>query len=175
MAKILTADYNTRDSVLFKKSLSVAIPTDSSTKLIIQTLIDVFKDIGGGAGLAAPQIGFDKRIILCCYSRNLQDIEILINPEYKPIGNKSSEGWEGCFSIPNTVAKVNRWNDIKISYYNINGKEVISELNGQKARIFQHEFDHLEGVLMPDKASDIKTFEQKEDYLNFFKNFCVKT
>lgn len=172
MSKILTTNSDFQNSTLYAKSSNVDIPIDSNTKYTIETLVSTFKNIGGGRGLAAPQIGFNQRIILCCYSKNANDIEILINPRYKPNRSKLEEGWEGCFSVPNTLALVTRWNSIIASYYDLHGKEINIELNGIKARVFQHEYDHLEGKLIIDNATDIKIFEYKADYIHSLRVLC---
>jgi len=98
-----------------------------------------------GLGLAAPQVGYDLRIFV------FNKEEIIINPI---IIAGSSKIWseESCLSIPNASFKVRRWEEITVAYYNIEGK-IINDLilKGLESVIFQHEFDHLKGILIKDK------------------------
>lgn len=170
MTKILTTEDNGDLQQLLQESHAVRIPLSINTKDNINKLIIIFRNGGGGAGLAAPQIGIKKRIMLCCYDRNIQNMEIIINPEYRPTKNTLEYGWEGCFSVPNTFGLIARWQSIYVSYYNPDGTKIDKELNDMAARIFQHEYDHLNGDLIINKSKEIKKFDQKTDYINFLKN-----
>lgn len=101
-----------------------------------------------GVGLAAPQIGISKRIIVI--DPGDQYIE-MINPE---IIYKEGEvlGREGCLSVPDMVGWLNRAQKIRVRGLNRNGEDMEIEAEDMLARVFQHEIDHLDGILFPDKA-----------------------
>lgn len=109
-----------------------------------------------GVGLAAPQIGISKRIIVI--DPGDQYIE-MINPEI--IYKEGEElGREGCLSVPGTVGWLNRAQKIRVTGLNREGENIEIEAVDLLARVFQHEIDHLEGILFPDKA--IRTRKDKD-------------
>lgn len=104
-----------------------------------------------GVGLAAPQIGVSKRIVIVDPGDNLYE---MINPEI--IFREGEElGSEGCLSIPNVRGLVSRSSNIRVRGLNRHGEEIELEASGLLARVFQHEIDHLDGVLFIDKATNI--------------------
>ena len=114
-----------------------------------------------GIGLAAPQIGISKRIFVVDGSM-LEDEDmkkfkqVFINPV---IEDESGEVWsfeEGCLSIPNVRGDVGRRSVIKITYYDESWQKKTEEFGGMRARVIQHEFDHIEGKLFVDYLSPIK-------------------
>ncbi len=161
---------NPKDLVaLREKSAEVVWPLAQKTHAIIQSMIQAVKDKGVAAGLAAPQIGFKQRIILCSFDRRFESLEVMINPRYEPLGHQKTEGWEGCFSVPRSMAMVSRWESISVSYCKPSGDRVEQVLEGRAARIFQHECGHLEGELIIDIAKVLKTFETEEAYQAFLQ------
>lgn len=125
-----------------------------------------------GVGLAAPQIGVSRRIIIVA-SRptprypHAPDMEpaVMINPGYRPLSATREKGWEGCLSIPGIRALVPRHTDIGIHYTDEHGHLVESELNGFVARIFQHEIDHLDGMVYLDRVEDNRDIFSESEYL----------
>jgi peptide deformylase len=108
-----------------------------------------------GVGLAAPQIGVSKRIIVVDIGDNLIE---LINPEI--ISREGEQtGTEGCLSVPGTVGIVKRYNQVTVKGLDREGKEIFYEGERLLARALQHEIDHLEGILFIDRASEVR----KED------------
>jgi peptide deformylase len=106
-----------------------------------------------GVGLAAPQIGKNIRLIVI----NTKDgVLYLFNPKIVKSSLAKEWGEEGCLSVPNTFGQVKRSKKIKCIYLDISGKEIKTEPQGLLARIFQHEIDHLEGILFIDKAKKIE-------------------
>lgn len=156
-------------AALREKSAEVVWPLTQKTHTIIQSMIQAIKDKGIAAGLAAPQIGFKQRVILCSFDRRFESLEVMINPRYEPLGNQKAEGWEGCFSVPRSMAIVSRWESIRASYSKPSGERVDQILEGKAARIFQHEYGHLEGELIIDIAKVLKTFETEEAYQAFLQ------
>jgi peptide deformylase len=154
---------------LRRKSTLITFPIQPYVLKIIKQMHNTLVGLGGGAGIAAPQIGENKRVMLCSYNRDMDSTDVIINPSYSIAENKKQYYWEGCFSIPLTLAKVARWSKIHVSYFNINGEKIEKTLTSQSAEIFQHEYDHLSGVLITDIALNTQTFKTKEQYDNFLK------
>lgn len=169
MNEIVTLYNDLESKILLTESVPVPMPIDSETKHIVESLMMTLKKQGWGGGLAAPQIGFNRRVMICSYSRQIEDVEVIINPTYYPNDNICEEGWEGCFSIPLTMARIVRWQNIKVSYFNLLGQKIIKNLVKNPARIFQHEYDHLEGEVMINKSQIVKTFRSKEEYQKFLR------
>lgn len=121
---------------------------------IVNDMIDTVKDDKFAAvGLAAPQIGISKRIIVLHYD----DIEVLINPEIEVVGEDFFEGEEGCLSIFSFPCKVKRVKNIRLTAKDLSGKEIVIEASDMLAKILQHEIDHLNGKLFIDYLSkDVK-------------------
>jgi peptide deformylase len=108
-----------------------------------------------GLGLAAPQIGVSKRIIVVDPGNNLIQ---LINPEIIRAEGEQN-GSEGCLSVPRKVGWVNRAKKILVRGLNPEGNSVEINAEDLLARVLQHEIDHLDGILFPDKATKIRTDE----------------
>lgn len=105
------------------------------------------------AGLAAIQVGVDKRVF-CILKENDGAFEIMINPEIKIFNDEKIIGIEGCLSVPAKEGRVSRYKKIKVKYLDRNGKIRKAVFRNQEAREIQHEYDHLEGILFTDKLSD---------------------
>lgn len=105
-----------------------------------------------GVGLAAPQIGVSKRMIVIDTGNNLIE---LINPNITSMEGEQI-GSEGCLSLPGVVGLVPRAQKVCVTGLNRNGEEVEIEASDLLARAFQHEIDHLDGILFTDKATEIR-------------------
>jgi peptide deformylase len=116
-----------------------------------------------GAGLAAPQIGYDLRIFVNAFGRDLEadgfpdaldDPEVYINPKITRFSKKQFLKSEGCLSIPGVTVDIARSYDIDIEYTNLKGEKVISKKEHTwRAKCLQHELDHLNGILFIDLLS----------------------
>jgi peptide deformylase len=112
--------------------------------------------ICGGIGLAAPQVGQNVRLIVLMQMdiSNMIDQQYpycaLINPVILSKSGKMIEDTEFCLSVPGKGKRVRRYEQIRVSYTNLEGKEVVVRLDGLKARCVQHEIDHLDGKLILD-------------------------
>jgi len=111
----------------------------------------------GASGMAANQWGLRKRIFLYCPDgSDTRDLDVIINPSYEPWVDKlvgticEDNAWEGCFSVPAMRGFIKRYTCIQASYQDEKGKKITRELNGWYARVFQHETDHLNGLLYDD-------------------------
>ncbi|KNF08738.1 peptide deformylase Def [Gottschalkia purinilytica] len=136
------------DPLLRKKSREIE-KIDDKIKTLVKDMIEtMYKE--EGVGLAAPQVGILKRVVVIDVGEGLFTI---INPE---IIEEQGEiiDYEGCLSIPGQSGKVSRPAKIKVKYTDIDGNEKIVEAEGFLARAFCHEIDHLDGVLYIDKLVD---------------------
>jgi peptide deformylase len=118
-----------------------------------------------GAGLAAPQIGVPLRLVIFGVTSNPRYPEappipetVLINPRLTPLGPERSSGWEGCLSVPGLRGLVPRWQRIRYEGFDGEGNRIDRRVDGFHARVVQHECDHLDGVLYPDRIEDRLAF-----------------
>jgi peptide deformylase len=111
-----------------------------------------------GIGLAAIQIGVPKRIIVMDISRDEDKKEprYFVNPVIKNKNNETSKYEEGCLSVPDQFAEIERPNECEVEYLDYNGKKKLLKADGLLATCIQHEIDHLEGVLFIDYLSKLK-------------------
>lgn len=125
-----------------------------------------------GAGLAAPQIGVDLRVVIFGGSPNPRYPEapnvpdtVLVNPVLVPLSEEEQEGWEGCLSVPGLRAWVPRWQHLRYAGFDETGRRFEREVDGFHARVVQHECDHLDGVLYPMRVKDMRRFGFVEELL----------
>ncbi len=125
-----------------------------------------------GVGLAAPQIGISKRIILIASHPTSRyphapsmEPTVMINPGFQPLTEIREKDWEGCLSIPGIRALVPRYKNISIHYTDEQGDCVETQLDGFVARIFQHEFDHLDGMVYLDRVENNQDILSESEYL----------
>ena len=123
-----------------------------------------------GAGLAATQIGELKRVMIFGVDRNERypDAEavpmtVLVNPEFSVISDEIGGIWEGCLSVPGMRGYVERRARIKYRGYDPHGMLIEREADGFHAIVFQHEYDHLDGILYPDRIADRSLFGYTEE------------
>lgn len=122
-----------------------------------------------GLGLAAPQIGVNKMVALITRVDKVdKPIEVIINPEILWMSDEKEADYEGCLSVSQGVGKVARSTRIKVQFRNMDNQIIEDELSGMAARIFQHEYDHLNGILFIDKKTD-DPFLSLEEYLEIKK------
>ena len=119
---------------------------DDKIKGLIDDMIVTMKK-KGGVGLAAPQVGVAKRVIVVQTKDGAQGF---INPEILERSDEEEIGLEKCLSIPGREVEVKRAKTIVIKSLNREGKEIIMEVEGYEARVFQHEIDHINGILIID-------------------------
>ena len=138
---------------------------------VIAQMLDVLAD-SNGVGLAAPQIGHSICAIVVASKPTkrypdapLMQPVVMINPSFQALSDKQKKDWEGCLSIPAIRALVPRYKEIKISYTDVTGNKINTQLEGFIARVFQHEFDHLEGKVYLDRVeSNQDIFAESEYY-----------
>ena len=122
---------------------------DDAIRNLAASLVDTMLK-NNGIGLAAPQCGVHKRIIVVSDEGT---IRIFINPEIIFKSDAIVDGEEGCLSIPETYVNKKRHESVTIKYRNLVGHPHLETHTGLCARIIQHEIDHLDGILMTDEAS----------------------
>ncbi len=157
---------------LREKSLPVPENEISSkeTKKIIRDMFDTMQE-AQGLGLAAPQIGVKKQIVVVGFDASerypdlKEEIEhhVLINPKIKVLDDKVEGYWEGCLSVPGLRGYVERPRKIKLSWYDQKEEYHDKIIEGFDAVVYQHECDHLEGILYVDRLKDPSLFGFSEE------------
>jgi len=118
-----------------------------------------------GAGLAAPQIGESQRVVIFGVEQNPRypDAEevpftVLVNPKLVMLTRDIEEDWEGCLSVPGMRGVVPRYTRLRYSGFDAEGNPIEREAEGFHARVVQHEVDHLDGILYPQRITDMSKF-----------------
>lgn len=152
------------DPLLFRVSEPV---TGFDTPELHALIADMFDTMAAlsGAGLAAPQIGVSKRVVIFGVEANPRypDAEpvpttVLINPIIEILGQERDDGWEGCLSVPGMRGLVSRYTRLCYRGFDQYGKPIDREVRGFHARVVQHECDHLDGILYPMRLKDMRLF-----------------
>lgn len=125
-----------------------------------------------GIGLAAPQVGVLERVALVAVPGNSSrypeseeyELDFYINPEWEVLDESKIGIWEGCLSVPGLRGYVDRASHLRLKYLDREGKAHEKEVKGFPAIVFQHEFDHLDGVLFVDRIQDKEKFAFIEEY-----------
>ena len=142
--------------ILRKKSNKILVFDDELKK--IEKALKKFLIDKNGVGIAAPQIGIHKRIILCNFDE--KTLITMCNPEILYTSKKIILSEEGCLSLPGIWGKVNRPDKILVKYQDIKGKNYELQLTKFNARIVLHEIDHLNGILFYEKISGEFTYQK---------------
>ncbi|MGI6410924.1 MAG: peptide deformylase [Bacteroidales bacterium] len=147
--------------VLRKKSVDISQDYPDLKQLIENMFETMYK--AEGIGLAAPQIGENINLVvvdarvLAKDRPELQDfIRVFINPKITCNSEQKVTVEEGCLSIPSIYENVNRYESLNVEYFNENFEKVTEVLEGHKAIVIQHEFDHLQGIVFTDRISPIR-------------------
>jgi len=153
--------------------LQQAVPVEAFDTPELHALIDDMRDTmaaQNGAGLAAPQIAVSRRVIIFGLEHNPRypEVEpipetILINPVIEVLDEQTEDGWEGCLSIPGMRGKVPRYRAIRYHGVDAQGEYIEREVDGFHARVVQHEYDHLDGILYPQRIIDMRDFGFEEE------------
>jgi len=134
-----------KDKILRKKSKKVA-KIDDSIRNLGESLIETML-ANNGVGLAAPQCGIMKRIIVVLVN---EEPKVMINPEIIFTSEEKEISEEGCLSIPQTYIEKERYSKVTVKYRNLQGHPQLENYEGLVSRIIQHEIEHLDGILMTD-------------------------
>ena len=150
-------------SILRKKSVDLPVPLDKESREIIKILIDSFIERDDASGLAAPQIGINKRVVVFRNKgfegkgkiKDPNDFEVLVNPRINQTRGEKVTMVEGCLSCPDIQVEISRFPEIKVRALNAKGEKINTRYLDYVARVIQHEIDHLDGKLIVDYGGDI--------------------
>jgi peptide deformylase len=152
------------DPVLRRKARPVT-KFDSDLQTLIKDMIETMR-AAPGVGLAAPQVNVSERLIVVEYAKHEDDedteekparkkLYVMANPEIIKASEETELGVEGCLSVPGVVGEVERFSMILVKGLNLHGKPMKVKVEGWLARIFQHEIDHINGIVFPDRATRV--------------------
>ena len=149
---------------LYERSEEVDIFDTPDLHRLIQDMKDTMAHLNG-AGLAAPQIGVLKRVVIFGFETNQRypqagavPFTVLINPTITSLDDSMEEGVEGCLSVPGLSGSVPRYVNIRYTGYDEYGEAIDRTVSDFHARVVQHECDHLDGVLYPSRIKDFTSF-----------------
>jgi peptide deformylase len=170
------------NKLLLEKSSYIEDIMSEETQEIIEDMLYTTSYLNERVGLAAPQVGILKRIIVyrvpaksinprydLISSAPQEEIpwSVLINPVITPLSDKKIAGWEGCISVPGMLGEVYRYENIRYSGINEHNKLIERTVSGFHARLIQHEYDHLDGILYPMRINDITKFGCEDEILKW--------
>lgn len=150
----------------------VANPVEAfGTDELAQLLDDMVEtmDDAGGTGLAATQVHVPLRVVVYFVSEGRGGMEegipltALINPVITPLDESIGYGWEGCLSVPGLTGLVPRYEHVKLEAQDFEGNPISFEAHGFHARVLQHECDHLDGILYPQRMDDLSLLMYSEE------------
>ena len=147
------------DPVLRRKARPVT-RFDDSLQTLVDDMVETMR-LAPGVGLAAPQVGISERVIVVEYPVNDEKEDapkklfVVINPEIKQLSAETEAGVEGCLSLPGLQGEVERALAVTVKGLTRHGQPVRIKAQGWLARIFQHEIDHLNGIVFTDRATKV--------------------
>ena len=158
------------DSRLRNQAQKIIEPTEAEIIELAKNLITTAEQ-ANGVGIAAPQIGQSWRVFIVASRPSIRyphapqmSPTAMINPVLLSHSNEVVKDWEGCLSVPDVRALVPRYREIEVAYTDIEGKQQYQVLSDFVARIFQHELDHLNGVLFPDRVVATEDLYTQAEY-----------
>ena len=158
--------------ILIQKCKPVKDIATPEIRQIIHNMTETMLD-ANGIGLAAPQVHINKQIIIF---RELVDgdedeikITALINPKVSKMSDETENQWEGCLSIPGMSGLVKRYSKIKYEGYDMSGNIIIKEVDGINARVVQHEYDHLMGILYINRLAHKNAYGYSDEIEKYWK------
>ena len=158
------------DPVLRERAREVAVDELPELQGLIDDMIATMRE-AGGAGLAANQVGDLHRILVAEVDHNPRypykqplPLTVMVNPVIEPVGPETMPIIEGCLSVPNLRGELERFSAIRVSYLDREGTPRESTFESLSAGTFQHEVDHLDGILFLDRVTDPRTFMTWEEF-----------
>ena len=152
--------------VLRNAASIVKDPTAAWVRRLVDDMVETMED-AGGTGIAAPQVHQPCRIVVFRVTGDRltelpgdvpQDLTVLVNPVVETLGEERVLGWEGCLSVPGLRGVVPRHLRVRYRGTGLDGEVIEREVEGFHARVVQHECDHLEGILYPQRMTDHRLF-----------------
>jgi peptide deformylase len=162
--------------VLRGKAAPVPDPWAPEIRRLAADMLETMED-ANGAGLAAPQVHVPLRLVMFHVPAHRttegegpppQGLTILINPVIEPLDEEKELGWEGCLSLPGMLGAVPRFKRIRYRGLDLDGNPIEREASGFHARVVQHECDHLDGILYPQRMEDLSLFGFADDMRKSF-------
>ena len=151
-------------STLLRQVAAPVMRFDAGLAALLTDMDDTMRELGG-AGIAAPQIGVSARVVIFELRDNPRyphltpvPYTVLVNPRLTPLGSEQEEGWEGCLSVPGMRGLVPRYRRLRYRGFDQQGGEIDRTVEGFHARVVQHEVDHLDGILYPQRIQDLRNF-----------------
>lgn len=158
--------------VLRRTADPVPDPTDPAIRRLVGDMVETMVD-ANGAGLAAPQVHVPLRVVVFVVpgdratgdrgTNQEMPLTVLVNPEIEALTQETELGWEGCLSVPGLRGVVPRLTHVRYSALDLNGDRIDREATGFHARVVQHECDHLDGVLYPQRMTDLSLLTFAEE------------
>ncbi|MCH6552341.1 MAG: peptide deformylase [Planctomycetes bacterium] len=164
--------------VLKRVAQPIDDPGAPEVRRLVNDMLDTLED-AGGTGLAAPQVHVPRRLVLFYVSTERAQREngredgedgedapdeaeevpltVLVNPTLEPLSEEMVVSWEACLSLPDLAGRVPRYKAVRYRGLDLRGEEIVREARGFHARVVQHECDHLDGVLYPQRMTDLST------------------
>jgi len=148
--------------ILRARAGEVDEPTAPWVQRLVDDMIETMED-ASGTGIAAPQVHMPHRIVVfrvpgerasALPGDGEQDLTVLVNPVVELLGSERAYGWEGCLSVPGLRGVVPRHLRVRYRGIGLDGQAIEREAAGFHARVVQHEFDHLDGILYPQRMDD---------------------
>jgi peptide deformylase len=155
--------------VLRRPASRVHDPKAPEIRALVADMVETMED-ADGAGLAAPQVHVGLRVVIFHVPVKRQSdgeeletddeplavpLTVLINPEVEALDEETALGWEGCLSVPGLMGAVPRWRRVRYRGFDLDGNLIVREADGFHARVVQHECDHLDGILYPQRMTDL--------------------
>ncbi len=146
-------------AILKRRADEVTDFNDPALSALVNDMIETMMSVNG-IGLAAPQISVPKRVVIFFVpgDRNLGaevPLTVMVNPVLMPQGERQEEGWEACLSVPGLTGRVPRFTSLKYRFQDLKGQAIEREAADFHARVVQHECDHLDGILYPQRMADM--------------------
>jgi peptide deformylase len=153
---------------LLREVAAPVVRFDEELAALVTDMDDTMRSLSG-AGLAAPQIGVSLRVVIFELKDNPRyphikpvPYTVLVNPVLTTLDETEEEGWEGCLSVPGLRGLVPRVRRLRYRGFDASGAPIDRTVEGFHARVVQHEVDHLEGILFPQRVRDLRNFGFEE-------------
>ncbi len=145
--------------ILKRRAAEVTDFKDPSLPALVNDMIDTMMSVRG-IGLAAPQISVSRRVVIFFVPGERNGgaeipLTVMLNPVLTPTTQYQAEGWEACLSVPGLTGRVPRFTGLRYSYYDLKGRKHEADAKDFHARVVQHECDHLDGILYPQRMADM--------------------
>lgn len=147
--------------VLREPAAEVENPASPEIRRLVEDMLETMED-ADGAGLAAPQVHVPLRVVIFHVPEGRDEenpepvpLSVLINPIVEPLTEERDVDWEGCLSVPGMMGAVPRFTKVRYRAFSLDGELIDRTAEGFHARVAQHECDHLDGVLYPQRMEDL--------------------